>query len=179
MMMSRRVSPAKSPWLTAMILACAVGSSAMKVSGGSTHCGEFGALPEASRTSKVPDAATRAKVLTAYGNLPMSFEVNQGQTDERVNFLSRGGGYKLFLTATEAALVECKPTEKAEGPWQQTGGRDRRGRSCGPGGLADAASWRQPEPAGCRDRGVACQEPLLHRQRSREVADECSHVHQS
>src|SRR5215213_11364475 len=33
-----------------------------------------------------------------------SFEVNQGQTDARVKFLSRGPGYTLFLTPTEAVL---------------------------------------------------------------------------
>jgi Beta-propeller repeat len=34
----------------------------------------------------------------------LSFEVNQGQTDARVKFLSRGPGYTLFLTPTEAVL---------------------------------------------------------------------------
>ena len=32
------------------------------------------------------------------------FEPNQGQTDARVRFLARGGGYGLFLTAQEAVL---------------------------------------------------------------------------
>lgn len=36
--------------------------------------------------------------------LPMSFELNRGQTDQQVKFLSRGSGYTLFLTATEAVL---------------------------------------------------------------------------
>jgi hypothetical protein len=30
---------------------------------------------------------------------------NQGQADEQVNFLSRGSGYTLFLTSSEAVLV--------------------------------------------------------------------------
>jgi len=34
----------------------------------------------------------------------MFFEANQGQTDSRVKFLSRGHGYGLFLTADEAVL---------------------------------------------------------------------------
>ena len=34
-------------------------------------------------------------------SLPMFFEANQGQTDPRVKFLSRGHGYSLFLTANE------------------------------------------------------------------------------
>jgi Abnormal spindle-like microcephaly-assoc'd, ASPM-SPD-2-Hydin/Beta-propeller repeat len=34
----------------------------------------------------------------------MAFEVNQGQTDEHVNFVARGGGYTLFLTPNAAVL---------------------------------------------------------------------------
>ena len=51
-----------------------------------------------------PDAATQARLSAAYGQLPLSFEANQGQTDSRVNFLSRGAGYSLFLTPTKAVL---------------------------------------------------------------------------
>jgi hypothetical protein len=36
--------------------------------------------------------------------MPLSFEANRGQTDPAVNFLSRGSGYTLFLTPTEAEL---------------------------------------------------------------------------
>src|SRR5262249_48711343 len=35
---------------------------------------------------------------------PLSFEANHGQTDARVQFLSRGPGYSLFLTSDEAVL---------------------------------------------------------------------------
>ena len=44
------------------------------------------------------------RVRNAYGNLPLSFEENRGQTDARVKFLARGDGYSLFLTSTEAVL---------------------------------------------------------------------------
>jgi hypothetical protein len=40
-----------------------------------------------------------------YGNLPLSFETNQGQTDARVKFLSRASGYTLFVTAEEAVFA--------------------------------------------------------------------------
>ena len=50
-------------------------------------------------------AATNAKVQAAYLDLPLSFEANRGQTDPRVKFLSRGSGYILFLTDTEAVLA--------------------------------------------------------------------------
>ncbi len=51
-----------------------------------------------------PDFAARAHLSAAYGKLPLSFEVNQGQTDSQVDFLSRGNGYSLFLTPTEAVF---------------------------------------------------------------------------
>jgi len=40
-----------------------------------------------------------------YGALPLSFERNQGQTHNRVEFLARSEGYVLFLTATEAVMA--------------------------------------------------------------------------
>src|SRR6476661_6207319 len=48
------------------------------------------------------DAAIQAHASAGYGHLPLSFEANSGQTDEQVDYLSRGKGYKLFLTASEA-----------------------------------------------------------------------------
>jgi hypothetical protein len=35
----------------------------------------------------------------------LSFEVNQGQINESVKFVSRGPGYGLFLKATEAVFM--------------------------------------------------------------------------
>jgi hypothetical protein len=40
-----------------------------------------------------------------YGNLPLGFEPNLGQTDGRVRFLARGGGMTAFFTDTETAMV--------------------------------------------------------------------------
>lgn len=40
-----------------------------------------------------------------YGGLPLAFEPNQGQCDSRVKFLSRGGGYTVFLTEAGAVLT--------------------------------------------------------------------------
>src|ERR1700751_4115806 len=56
-------------------------------------------------TPAAPAAATQAQLATAYGQLPLNFEPNQGQTDASVNFLSRGAGYALFLTPSEAVLA--------------------------------------------------------------------------
>ena len=54
-------------------------------------------------------AANKPQVVENYGKLPLSFEANQGQTDSRVDFLTRGSGYSLFLTSTEAVLALRKP----------------------------------------------------------------------
>ncbi|HYK64540.1 MAG TPA: hypothetical protein VEY94_06330, partial [Patescibacteria group bacterium] len=55
-------------------------------------------------------ALSRSKIRIAseYGKLPLSFERNDGQTDSRVKFLSRGKGYTLFLTPTETVLAFSK-----------------------------------------------------------------------
>lgn len=48
--------------------------------------------------------ATKLRVVEGYGKLPLSFEGNQGQADAEVKFLSRGSGWNLFLTSSEAVL---------------------------------------------------------------------------
>ena len=63
------------------------------------------ALAEVLPAASEPDPHVKARVAEAYGNLPLSFEANQGQTDPRVKFLARGGGYTLFLTNSEAVLA--------------------------------------------------------------------------
>src|SRR6185369_13777453 len=47
--------------------------------------------------------------------LPLSFELNQGQTNERVKFLARSEGYVLFLTATEAVMALENPAAHHKG----------------------------------------------------------------
>ena len=46
----------------------------------------------------------------SYGQLPLTFEANQGQTDAQVKFLSRGNGYTAFLTAG-AIVLSLRPTD--------------------------------------------------------------------
>ena len=47
----------------------------------------------------------KAQLVENYGKLPLSFEANAGQADQRVKFLSRGSGYGLYLTGQEAVLA--------------------------------------------------------------------------
>ena len=51
------------------------------------------------------DPKAQARILDSYGKLPLSFEANHGQADARVKFLSRTGGYSLFLTGDEAVFA--------------------------------------------------------------------------
>lgn len=55
------------------------------------------------------DTASQTRIAGKFGKLPLSIEINKGQIDERVKFLSHGAGYDLFLTATEAVLRVHKP----------------------------------------------------------------------
>ena len=49
-------------------------------------------------------ASANENARAVLGQLPLSFEPNQGQVDPEVRFLARGSGYGLFLTANEAVL---------------------------------------------------------------------------
>jgi hypothetical protein len=57
-----------------------------------------------------PDAATKARLNEMYGQLPLSFEANVGQTHPQIDFISRGSGYTLFLTPGEAMLALRAPS---------------------------------------------------------------------
>ena len=49
--------------------------------------------------------AQKSHLVAGYGRLPLAFEANQGQSDPQVRFVTRGAGYNLFLTNTEAVLT--------------------------------------------------------------------------
>ena len=97
-----------------------------------------------------------------YGQLPMRFEPNQGQTDAAVQYLARGTGYQLFLTAEEAVLVlrQGRPEPVRPEPWRpEQGDPDQKPTAEAPNTpaairlrLTGAARNPAPVPAG--------QEPL-------------------
>src|SRR5438876_1115975 len=61
--------------------------------------------PDPLSASSSPTAvAADAALLNRLGNLPLRFEVNRGQTDPRVKFVSPNGARTLFLTSTGAVL---------------------------------------------------------------------------
>jgi pimeloyl-ACP methyl ester carboxylesterase len=77
-----------------------------------------GAVASAQEKAKAAVAAADARVSEKYGRLTLHFEANRGQTHEDVRFLSRGPGYSVYLTASEAVLVVA--------PTRGDGKRDRR-----------------------------------------------------
>ena len=93
------------------------------------------------------DAGTSARLSATYGRLPISFEVNQGQTDRSVQFLARGARYTLFLRPGEAVLsLTLTPSQ-----FQQT-----RQRSC----LAHTPSIIRSVSIGC---SIQHGSPATHR----------------
>src|SRR5438552_8747180 len=82
--------------------------------------------PSQSDAAKMPD---RPSLVQQYGKLPLSFEINQGQTDPSVKFLSRGPGYRLCLTGTEAMLALHRGSAPSRvKPGLRTGSMSRFGR---------------------------------------------------
>jgi len=67
-------------------------------------------------------SVVKAQAQEAYGKLPLSFEANHGQTDRKVQFLSRGSGYTFFLAPTEAVLA----LRHRETKWQLASQEDRK-----------------------------------------------------
>jgi hypothetical protein len=76
--------------------------------------------PVASAQEASPGVSTKARIAERFGKLPLSFELNKGQSDQQVKFLSHGPGYDLFLTSTEAVLrVQKLPALPADKPREQ------------------------------------------------------------
>src|SRR5437763_2779524 len=105
-----RIKLDKQIVVIAVITACGLGITLWP--GGTSHArlsSTGGNRPKASEAPilsapTTTDQITRLSANEAYGKLPLSFEINEGQTDGRVKFLSRAAGYSLFLTSNEAVL---------------------------------------------------------------------------
>lgn len=69
----------------------------------------YSALPATaaagSEVSGLAELTSPSQPSAQYARLPLSFELNQGQTDPRAKFLARGKGYTLFLASDEAVLA--------------------------------------------------------------------------
>lgn len=62
------------------------------------------AQPTQKPTSSIPPAQ-QAAVTNALNKQPLNFEKNLGQTDPRVQYISRGSNYTVFLTSDEAVIA--------------------------------------------------------------------------
>jgi hypothetical protein len=67
-------------------------------------------------TPQAPEPSRHETRLGLYGHLPLSFEVNQGQTDGQVQFLAHSQGYTLFLTAREPVFAFRPPAAHGQRP---------------------------------------------------------------
>ena len=84
-----------------LIMTCVIGIVAIVVTG----CWYSLKTRQETMASVPPhDISSPASVKSDYGNLPLSFELNRGQTADDVKFLARSSGYTLFLTGNEAVL---------------------------------------------------------------------------
>jgi len=92
--------------LLAMVAAVCVAPLAKShVTAPAAHAAE-NPSPLNSRLNTQPASpAEQARIATSFGNLPLSFEPNRGQTDPQVKFLSRSSHYNLFLTSDEAVFT--------------------------------------------------------------------------
>ncbi|PYX92774.1 MAG: hypothetical protein DMG71_17145 [Acidobacteria bacterium] len=86
--------------LTALAVAILWISSGIHVSGGNAVANS----PVSSLFSGVDNSGSNRNLRAIYSQMPLVFEVNQGQSDGRVMFLARGAGYGLFLTPNAAVL---------------------------------------------------------------------------
>jgi len=62
----------------------------------------------------ITDPLAGARQIQDYGELPIGFEVNQGQVDGTVRFLSRGRRHSLFLAPSEAVFVTSRSINEFE-----------------------------------------------------------------
>ncbi len=52
-----------------------------------------------------PNSTATQRARVAFGNLPLTFEPNQGQADAQVKYMTHWHGYNLFLTSKEAVFT--------------------------------------------------------------------------
>jgi len=101
----------------------------------------FAATPASGLGEK--SAADKVQAAAIYGQLPLSFEANQGQTGPSVKFLSHGSGYSLFLTDSGAVLALTKDNPALR-PGPPLGARKKPGA---PGLAFETWESKNPKPA--------------------------------
>ncbi|MCC2667927.1 MAG: putative secreted protein, partial [Armatimonadetes bacterium] len=67
-------------------------------------------------SARLVSRPTAHAVFERLASQPLTFEANEGQTDGRVRYLSRGSGYGLFLASDEAVLQLAPKSEGVKAP---------------------------------------------------------------
>ena len=94
--------------------------------------------------------AIQYPIAAAFGNLPLTFEENHGQSDARIRFLARGAGYSLFLMDAEAVFAFSVPSSAV-----QLHSTSLSERSAGRWNLPGVGGWAAPEHgAGVRKTSI-------------------------
>ena len=78
-------------------------------------------VAEAKHMAGEPGGGRPSPALGSYGRIPLGFEANRGQADERVDFLARGAGYSIYLNGSSAAVALGRAGECAPGKLQKEG----------------------------------------------------------
>jgi len=86
-------------------------------------------IPKPTKTSEGYNSGSqnRRRLSKVHDTLPLSFEANQGQAQPQVKFISRGRGYNLLLTSTEA-ILSLNDTSKFKAPQHLPNKRDDRAK---------------------------------------------------
>ncbi len=103
--------------------------------------------PLATRQATAPKGprppAPPGKLQARYAQLPLSFEVNEGQFEPSVQFVARGRGYTLALSPREAVVSLRRPTPATGSGTDRKGDRyRRRAGSTGPPASRESVSLR-------------------------------------
>lgn len=97
----------RARWMASLSVMALVGGSLVFAWPGNSRQTQPNSIPATNspaRTRPIAPAA-QTRIAANFGNLPLSFEPNQGQTDAQVRFLSRTPQYNLFLTSSEAVFT--------------------------------------------------------------------------
>ena len=90
-------------WFVPILAIIAIALPVHSPANGSRAAGSVSAASVASR-QRADTPAARSRIQANYAALPLAFEQNHGQTDSQVQYMARGNGYVLFLTANNAVF---------------------------------------------------------------------------
>ena len=85
--------------------------SVMFAAAASWHIPESSASQRGGETISQPPV-DQGTIARSYGELPLSFERNDGQSDHNVKFLSRAPGFDIFLTSSGAVLTAMRNSSR-------------------------------------------------------------------